>query len=130
MRDKIYNVLNKIYGVTILVSLFAGLLPIIPFIIAIIIGGEAGANISVFLYKQYYPWVAVLAAVSVLIGLVALYINKTITFKFPKKEKKAEASQGKANDTVNTESNENSEQAIDESITEVTENKEDQPTEN
>ncbi|MBQ8839824.1 MAG: hypothetical protein IJ004_00655 [Clostridia bacterium] len=91
MRDKIYNVLNKIYGVLILSSLFAGFLPVIPFIIAIIIGGDAGANISVFLYKQYYPWVAVAAAVAVLIGLVALYINKTITFKYPKKEKKEEA---------------------------------------
>lgn len=91
MRDKIYNVLNKIYGVLILSSLFAGFLPVIPFIIAIIIGGDTGANISVFLYKQYYPWVAVAAAVAVLIGLVALYINKTITFKYPKKKKKEEA---------------------------------------
>ena len=87
MRDKIYNVLNKIYGVLILSSLFAGFLPVIPFVIALIIGGETGANISVFLYKQYYPWVAVAAAVAVLIGLIALYINKTITFKYPKKEK-------------------------------------------
>lgn len=90
MRDKIYNVLNKIYGVLILSSLFAGFLPVIPFIVALIIGGETGANISVFLYKQYYPWVAVAAAVAVLIGLVALYINKTITFKYPKKEKKTQ----------------------------------------
>ena len=88
MRDKIYNVLNKIYGVLILSSLFAGFLPVIPFIVALIIGGETGANISVFLYKQYYPWVAVASAVAVLIGLVALYINKTINFKYPKKEKK------------------------------------------
>ena len=54
MREKIYNVMNKIYGISILVSLFAGFLPVIPFILAIIIGGETGANISVFLYKQYY----------------------------------------------------------------------------
>ena len=113
MRDKIYNVLNKIYGVTILVSLFAGLLPIIPFIIAIIIGGEAGANISVFLYKQYYPWVAVLAAVSVLIGLVALYINKTITFKYPKKKAKQDKTETEEkkekNEDQNTEKVENKE---------------------
>lgn len=88
MRDKIYNVLNKIYGVMILSSLFAGFLPVIPFIVALIIGGDTGANIAAFIYKQYYPWVAVVAAVAVLIGLVALYINKTITFKYPKKEKK------------------------------------------
>ncbi|MBQ7352535.1 MAG: hypothetical protein IJW54_00870 [Clostridia bacterium] len=89
MREKIYNVLNKIYGVMIISSLFAGFLPVFPFIYAIIAGGETGANISVFLYKQYYPWVTVAAAVAVLIGLIALYINKTITFKYPKKEKKS-----------------------------------------
>ena len=88
MREKIYNVLNKIYGVSILVALFAGFLPVIPFIIAIIIGGEAGANISVFLYKQYYPWVAVLASFAVVVGIVAMYIGGHITFKFPKKAKK------------------------------------------
>lgn len=83
MREKIYSVLNKIYGVSILVSLFAGLLPIIPFIVAMIIGGKAGANISVFLYNQYYPWVAVLASFAVIVGLVALYIGKNITFSLP-----------------------------------------------
>ncbi|MBE6663241.1 MAG: hypothetical protein E7602_01920 [Ruminococcaceae bacterium] len=88
MREKIYNVMNKIYGISILVSLFAGFLPVIPFILAIIIGGETGANISVFLYKQYYPWVAVLASLAVIIGIVALYIGGKITFKFPKKAKK------------------------------------------
>ena len=80
--------MNKIYGISILVSLFAGFLPVIPFILAIIIGGETGANISVFLYKQYYPWVAVLASLAVIIGIVALYIGGKITFKFPKKAKK------------------------------------------
>ena len=91
MREKIYNILNKIYGVAILVSLFGGVLPLIQFIVAMIIGGDAGANISVFLYKKYYPWVAVFAAVAVLIGIAALYIGNHITFKFPKKSKKTEA---------------------------------------
>ncbi|MBO5312823.1 MAG: hypothetical protein J6B29_02545 [Clostridia bacterium] len=93
MREKIYNILNKIYGVSIIASLFAGLLPLIPFIIAMIIGGETGANISVFLYKQYYPWVAVLASFAVIVGVVALYIGKHITFSLPnwmKPKKKTE----------------------------------------
>ena len=90
MKEKIYNVLNKIYGIAILVSLFAGCLPVIPFIIAIIIGGDFGANMSVFIYKQYYPWVAVLASFAVIIGLIAMYIGGKITFKFPKKKSKNE----------------------------------------
>ena len=76
MRKKIYNILNKIYGIAMTVSFFAGILPLIPFIVAICIGGSAGEAISVFLYKQYYPWVIVLASASVIIGLVAMYIAK------------------------------------------------------
>lgn len=76
MRQKIYDVLHKVYGVVMAISFFAGFLPLIPFIIAIIIGGDAGESISVFLYKQYYPWVIALASIAVLIGLIAMYIGK------------------------------------------------------
>ena len=88
MKEKIYNVLNKIYGYSITISLFAGFLPIIPFIIAIIIGGKAGAEISVFIYNQYYPWVAVLSAFAVLVGLVAMYIGGKIKLELPNWMKK------------------------------------------
>lgn len=76
MRKKIYDVLNKIYGILMTVSFFAGLIPLIPFIIAIIIGGETGETISVFLYKQYYPWVIALASAAILVGTVAMYVGK------------------------------------------------------
>lgn len=94
MREKIFNVLNKIYGVSLLASLFAGFLPVIPFIIAILVGGEIGADISVFLYKQYYPWVAVLASFAVIVGIIAMYIGGKITFKFPKNAKKDRLKKG------------------------------------
>ncbi|MBO5213881.1 MAG: hypothetical protein J6B86_03825 [Clostridia bacterium] len=76
MRDKVFAVLNKIYGVLMSVSFFGGLLPLIPFVIAMILGGTAGEAISVFLYKQYYPWVIAFASISVLIGLIATYVEK------------------------------------------------------
>jgi amino acid permease len=76
MRHKIYNVLKNIYGICMTVSFFAGFLPLIPFIIAIIIGGESAEAISLFLHKQYYPWVIALASVAVIIGLIAMYIGK------------------------------------------------------
>jgi hypothetical protein len=76
MRKKIYNVINKIYGILMTASFFAGVLPLIPFIVAIIIGGEVGEAISVFLYKQYYPWVIVVGTIAIIIGLVGMYIAK------------------------------------------------------
>lgn len=58
------------------VSFFGGVLPLIPFIVAIIIGGDIGEKISVFLYNEYYPWIIAGASISVVIGLIAMYVGK------------------------------------------------------
>lgn len=76
MRKKIFNVLNTIYGVMMSASFFAGFLPLIPFIIAIIIGGDTGEAIAVFLQKDYYPWVIIVGSVALVVGLIAMYIGK------------------------------------------------------
>ncbi len=76
MRKKIFEVLNKAYGIMMFISFFAGALPLIPFIIAICVGGTAGEAISVFLYEQYYPWVIILGSLAIVVGLVAMYIGK------------------------------------------------------
>lgn len=76
MREKLFNVLNKLYGIMMSIAFFGGFIPLIPFIIAIIIGGSTGEAISVFLYKQYYPWVIALASLAIVIGLIAMYVGK------------------------------------------------------
>ena len=76
MRQKIFNTLNKIYGILMTASFFGGFLPVIPFVIAVIIGGETGEDIALFLYKQYYPWVILVGSVAIIIGLIAMYIGK------------------------------------------------------
>jgi hypothetical protein len=96
VRKKIYNVLNKIYGVLMTVSFFAGILPLIPFLIAILIGGDTGASISNFLYKDFYPWVIMVGSVAILVGLVAMYVGKVESLsvkKSKKTEKKADNDQ-------------------------------------
>ena len=70
------KIINKAYGVMMMASFFGGLLPIVPFVIALIAGGEIGESIAVFLYKQYYPWVIALASVSILVGLIGMYLGK------------------------------------------------------
>lgn len=89
MREKIYNVLNKVYGATLIVAFFAGVLPLFPFIAALIIGGDVGEAICVFLYKDYYPWVVVASAIAVFIGWISLY--------FLKNEKKGLKDKAKSN---------------------------------
>ena len=76
MREKLFNALKKMYGIMMSVSFFAGGLPLIPFIIALIIGGNIGEAISVFLVDKYYPWVIILGSLAIVIGLVAMYIGK------------------------------------------------------
>ena len=76
MRQKIFDTLNKIYGILMTASFFGGFLPVIPFVIAVIIGGETGETIALFLYKQYYPWVILVGSIAILVGLVAMYIGK------------------------------------------------------
>ena len=83
MREKIYDVLKKLYGITMTVAFFGGVLPLIPFIVALFIGGGEGGigeSISTWLYKQYYPWIIALASIAVLIGLIAMYVNKEEAF--------------------------------------------------
>ena len=76
MRVKIFNILNKVYGVLMTVSFFGGVLPLIPFLFAMIVGGELGESIAVFLHKQYYPWVIIVGSVAIVIGLIAMYVGK------------------------------------------------------
>lgn len=76
MREKIFNILNKVYGILMTISFFGGFLPLIPFVLAIIIGGEVGEAIAVFLYQEYYPWVILIGSAAVIIGLIAMYVGK------------------------------------------------------
>lgn len=76
MRQKLYNILKKTYGIMMTVSFFAGGIPLIPFIIAIILGGQTGEAIAIFLHKQYYPGVIILGSLAIVVGLIAMYIGK------------------------------------------------------
>lgn len=76
MRKKIFDVLNKIYGVLMTVSFFGGVLPLIPFLLALVIGGPAAETISVFFKEQYYPWVIIIGSIAIVVGLIAMYVGK------------------------------------------------------
>lgn len=76
MRKKIFDTLNKIYGILMTISFFAGFIPFLGFVFAIIIGGEIGEATAIFLHKQYYPWVILLGSIAIVIGVIAMYIGK------------------------------------------------------
>lgn len=76
MQKRLAKILNKIYGLLMSVSFFGGFLPLIPFLIAIAIGGEWAERIAVFLHKDFYPWVIITGSISVVIGLLSMYLEK------------------------------------------------------
>ena len=76
MRKKIFKIANTLYGVLMTLSFFGGILPLIPFVVALCVGGPIGEAISLFLYKEYYPWVIMAGSVAIVIGLIAMYVGK------------------------------------------------------
>lgn len=75
MKDRIYNLLNKIYGLSMMFAFFIGFIPVIPFMVAIIVGGSTGESIALYMYNKVYPVAFVVASVSVITGLIAMYIR-------------------------------------------------------
>ena len=76
MRKKIFDILNKAYGILMTVSFFGGLLPLFPFVFALIVGGPLAESICVFLAEQYYPWVIIAGSVAIVLGLIGMYVGK------------------------------------------------------
>ena len=76
MREKIYNILNKTYGVLMTVSFFAGAVPLLVFLVALVIGGPAAESMTVAMKDYVYPYVIAMAALAVLVGWIAMYVGK------------------------------------------------------
>lgn len=89
-REKTAKVLSYIYGIGIAVSLFAGALSVFGYIAAFIIGGETAAEISNFIYKDFYPVIIYMSSCSVLLGLVKMYVAGEKSLVPPKKKPKGE----------------------------------------
>lgn len=87
IREKIAKVLSYIYGIGIAVALFVGALSFFGYIAAIIIGGDIAAQICHFIYKQLYPVIIYLSSVTVLIGLVKMYVAGEKSLVPPAKKK-------------------------------------------
>ena len=76
MRKQIYKALNKLYGILMSIAFWGGVIPLLPFLIAIFFGGATGEAIALFLHEKYYPWVIALASIAVIVGLVSMYVGK------------------------------------------------------
>ena len=87
IRENIAKVLSYVYGIGIAVALFVGAFSFFGYVAAIIIGGDTAAKICQFIYKELYPEIIYLSSVSVLIGLVKMYVAGEKSLVPPKKKK-------------------------------------------
>lgn len=84
---KIGNVLLTVFSVGALVSIFAGAIALLGYIVAIIIGEGMATRICLFIYKTYFPWVIRVCSISVACGLIGMYFSRKKAFVVEKENK-------------------------------------------
>ena len=81
---KLVNILKFIFGWGILISLLVGGLTFLGYIFALIIGGELAQSICFVIYKKIIPVLIYISTISVIIGLIKMYINGEVALSTKK----------------------------------------------
>ncbi len=94
MKDKILRLITRLWAIVSFILLFTGGVTAVGYIAAIIIGGETGADIINFLYKQVFSVLIYINSVFIIVGLIKMELagEKALTIsngKANKKSKKA-----------------------------------------
>lgn len=75
-RKRLAELLNRIFGWGVFCTLMAGALSFFGFFAALVIGGESGQEIALFIQRKYFPVIIRVTSIMVGIGLLALYVGK------------------------------------------------------
>ena len=73
---KVSKIMSTLFSIGVLLTLFAGALALLGYIVALIIGGETATALCSFIYTQYFPWVIRICSVTVGFGLIGMYFDK------------------------------------------------------
>lgn len=82
--------LRLVFGYGIMITLFVGGLTFFGYLAALIIGGDTAAAICTFIYKGIVPVMIKTTTVTVLLGLVVMYLSgeQALTASTGKKKEK------------------------------------------
>ncbi|HHV38693.1 MAG TPA: hypothetical protein GXX70_04250 [Tepidimicrobium sp.] len=85
MRDNIENLLSRLFSLFILIAISGGGLIFILFVIALILGGEAGESLAISASSTIMPYFIKAAAIAIVTGLATMYANRmhTLTLRKP-----------------------------------------------
>lgn len=89
MKEKILNILTKIWAMVSFVLLFTGGISVFGYIAAIIIGGETGAEIINFLYTKLFSTLIYVNSIFIIVGLIKMELAGEQSLTAGKKKKKA-----------------------------------------
>lgn len=70
------DILLRVFAFGVLLSLFAGGLSFIGYLVALMLGGEKAEMLCVFIFKSYLPWVIKLTSIFTMCGLAGMYLTK------------------------------------------------------
>lgn len=72
---KISDIFKLIFGYSIMINLFIGGLTVLGYVAALIIGGDVAAAICTIIYKKIFTVLIYATSVTVLFGLLAMYLG-------------------------------------------------------
>ena len=75
LRKNVLLALRAIFGCSVAVTLLGGGLTMLSYVVALIVGGDLAAKICEVTYKQIWPIIIMITNITIVLGLVAMYIN-------------------------------------------------------
>jgi len=81
VKEKIEEIVKGIFGILLGVSMISGLIVFFMILTAFLVGGEQGASIATFAWKQVVPVSIQIATVGVIVGFSIFYIRGEHTLR-------------------------------------------------
>lgn len=82
------GVCKKIFGYSVMATLFVGGLTVLAYVVALIVGGETAAEICEVTYKKVWPVIIKTANITILVGLLGMYLSGEKALSPSEKKKK------------------------------------------
>lgn len=88
LREKVLLVLRTVFGCSVAITLLGGGLTMLSYVVALIVGGDLAAKICEITYKQVWPVIIMITNITIVLGLIAMYINGDKALSPSEKKKK------------------------------------------
>lgn len=88
IRKKLLLVCKIFFGCSVTITLLGGGLTVLSYVVALIVGGDTAAAICEITYKQVWPVIIKITNITIVVGLVAMYLNGEKALSPSEKKKK------------------------------------------